>query len=127
MIKLFGPQKPRVGLPGHVSLFIGGQLGVGFAAKLVGLLQALIKNMIEFGAEGFGRKVAGLGQAEPDRNLTAGRHLETIVDRGLRSEIFRVHRIFLAMHNIIVEGVLGVSAWVFGAEKALVVGFVFRE
>ena len=68
-----------------------------------------------------------LVQPEPNHLAFAGLDRQPIMGRGLRPLLLRIHRVLLAVDDVVVDAVLDVGGAIGHAEDALRVGFVFRE
>ena len=122
---LLAPQHPGQRLPHHTRLIFA-DAGRGYRLiERVGLVPALLDDLIELAAEGIpGGSVA---QPQPDDGGFAGAHVELIVRGGLGPRLVRVDGLLPARHDIIVDPILDIRRRVGCAEQPLVVRVVFGE
>ena len=100
--------------------------------ELVGLPPAIGHDRVERRAEGTGvagarRRRCGIGQPQADHLRRPGADRERIVRRGLRPRLPGIHRLPLAVHDVVVDPVLDVRGRVRPVAEALGVGLVLGE
>src|ERR1700684_672278 len=103
-----------------------------YSVKIVGLLQSLLKDLIERGPEKiFSRFVAIRGilihESKPNGSALARRDCTVVVRRRLRSSHRWIHGLALALNKKTMEGILYKRRIVFLIKQFFFIGFVVGE
>ncbi len=126
MVKLLRPQHSGKALTHDVLRIRRKVLRNDRSVEVVGLALARGKCFIETG-EGIVAFEIGIGKTQANHGGFSCTDGELVMNRRLCASRLRVHRLLVAVHDVVVDAVFDVRSGVLDSKQAARVGFIFRE